>query len=34
LKVQTDRLQQVLAADLPAFNTEAQRLGLGAVAAK
>jgi hypothetical protein len=34
LKVQTDRLQQVLAADLPAFNTESQRLGLGAVAAK
>jgi photosystem II stability/assembly factor-like uncharacterized protein len=34
LKVQTDRLQQVLAADLPAFNTESQRLGLGTVAAK
>jgi hypothetical protein len=28
LKVQTDRLQQVLRTDLPAFNTEAKRLGL------
>jgi hypothetical protein len=34
LKVQTDRLQQVLASDLPAFNTESQRVGLGAVSAK
>ena len=34
LKVQTDRLQQVIATDLPAFNTEAQRLGVGSVAAK
>ncbi len=34
LKVQTDRLQQVLATDLPAFNTEAQRLGLGSVTSK
>jgi photosystem II stability/assembly factor-like uncharacterized protein len=33
LKVQTDRLQQVLAADLPAFNTESLRVGLGAVPA-
>ncbi|HET7218363.1 MAG TPA: hypothetical protein VFJ02_09955 [Vicinamibacterales bacterium] len=31
LKVQTDRLQQVLATDLDAFNTESQRLGLGQV---
>jgi photosystem II stability/assembly factor-like uncharacterized protein len=28
LKVQTDRLQQVLATDLPAFETEAKRLGV------
>ncbi len=28
LKVQTDRLQQVLASDLAAFNTEAKRAGL------
>ena len=34
LKVQTDRLQQVLATDLPAFNTETQRLGLGDVTGK
>ena len=34
LKVQTDRLQHVLAADLPAFNTESQRVGLGAVSPK
>jgi photosystem II stability/assembly factor-like uncharacterized protein len=31
LKVQTDRLQQVLAADVPPFNAESQRLGLGGV---
>jgi photosystem II stability/assembly factor-like uncharacterized protein len=31
LKVQTDRLQQVLRTDLPAFNTEAKRLGLDVV---
>jgi len=31
LKAQTDRLQQVLATDLPAFNTEAQRLGLAVI---
>jgi hypothetical protein len=31
LKVQTDRLQQVMTTDLPAFNTQAQRLGLDAV---
>jgi hypothetical protein len=34
LKVQTDRLQQVLAADLPAFNQEAKRLTLDAVTEK
>ena len=34
LKVQTDRLQQVMAADLSTFNTEAQRLGLAAIASK
>jgi hypothetical protein len=34
LKVQTDRLQQVLATDLPAFNTEARRLGLATIATK
>jgi len=34
LKVQTDKLQQVLAADLPGFNKEATRLGLGAVSSK
>jgi len=28
LKVQTDRLQQVMRTDLPAFNVEAKRLGL------
>jgi hypothetical protein len=28
LKVQTDRLQQVLTADLPAFNAEAKRAGV------
>jgi photosystem II stability/assembly factor-like uncharacterized protein len=31
LKVQTDRLQQVIATDLAALNTELQRLGLGAI---
>ena len=34
LRVQTDKLQQVLAADLPAFNKEATRVGLGAISAK
>ena len=34
LKVQTDKLQQVLAADLPGFNKEAGRLKLEPVAAK
>ncbi len=34
LGIQTDRLQQVLSADLPAFNAESQRLGLGALAGK
>jgi photosystem II stability/assembly factor-like uncharacterized protein len=34
LKVQTDKLQQVLATDLPAFNTEVARVGLAAIAAK
>jgi photosystem II stability/assembly factor-like uncharacterized protein len=34
LKVQTDRLQQVVASDLPAFNAESQRLGLGEVMGK
>ena len=28
LKVQTDRLQQVLATDVPAFNAEAKRAGV------
>ncbi len=28
LKVQTDRLQQVLATDVPAFNAEAKRVGI------
>lgn len=34
LTVQTDRLQHVLASDLPAFNAESQRLGLGALTGK
>jgi hypothetical protein len=34
LKAQTDRLQQVVATDLPAFNAESQRVGLGAIDAK
>jgi hypothetical protein len=34
LKVQTDKLQQVLAADLPGFNAEAGRLKLEPVVAK
>ena len=34
LKVQTDKLQQVLSADLPAFNVEAGRLKLDPVVAK
>ncbi len=34
LKVQTDRLQQVVALDLPAFNAESRRLGLGEVTGK
>ena len=34
LKVQTDRLQQVVAVDLPAFNAQSERLGLGAVVGK
>jgi hypothetical protein len=34
LKVQTDRLQQVLSTDLPTFNRLAQRMGLGAVPEK
>lgn len=34
LKVQTDKLQQVLAADLPAFNAEAGRLKVDPVVAK
>jgi hypothetical protein len=34
LKVQTDKLQQVLASELPAFNAEAKRTGLGEVTAK
>jgi hypothetical protein len=34
LKVQTDRLQQVLGSDLPAFNTEAKRAGVAEVTAK
>ena len=28
LKLETDRLQKILLIDLPAFNKEAQRLGL------
>ena len=31
LKVQTDRLQQVLAKDLPAFNAEAKRAGVAPI---
>ena len=34
LKVQTDRLAKVIAADLPAFNTESQRVGVGVVTGK
>ncbi len=34
LKVQTDRLQQVLLRDLPAFNVEAKRLGLQPIGEK
>src|SRR3954469_1349051 len=34
LKVQTDKLQQVLAADLPAVNAAAQRVGVQAIVAK
>ena len=34
LKVQTDRLQKVLATDLPAFNAESQRVGVGEVTRK
>src|SRR5205085_12377885 len=34
LKVQTDKLQQVMATDLPAFNAEAKRAGVDVVAAK
>jgi photosystem II stability/assembly factor-like uncharacterized protein len=34
LKVQTDKLQQVLTSDLPAFNAEAKRAGVGEIAAK
>jgi photosystem II stability/assembly factor-like uncharacterized protein len=34
LKIQTDKLQQVLATDLPAFNALAQKLGVEAVVAK
>ena len=34
LKVQTDRLAKVLATDLPAFNTEAKRVGAGVVTGK
>jgi hypothetical protein len=33
LKVQTDTLEQVLGADLPAFNSEAKRVGLEPVKA-
>jgi hypothetical protein len=32
LKVQTDRLRQVLASDLTAFNTEARRAGVEVIA--
>jgi photosystem II stability/assembly factor-like uncharacterized protein len=34
LKVQTDRLQQALASDLPAFNAEAKRAGVAEVTPK
>ncbi len=34
LKVQTDKLQQILASDLPEFNKEATRLGLTPLVAK
>jgi len=34
LKVQTDKLQQVMTTDLPAFNAEAKRAGVDAVAVK
>jgi photosystem II stability/assembly factor-like uncharacterized protein len=34
LKVQTDRLQEVLRTDLPVFNTEAKRLGLEPIVSK
>ena len=34
LKVQTDRLQQVMTSDLAAFNTEARRVGLEPVGAR
>ena len=34
LKVETDRLAKVLAADLAAFNTESQRVGVGVVTGK
>jgi photosystem II stability/assembly factor-like uncharacterized protein len=34
LKAQTDRLQQTLSADLPAFNRLAEKLGVGAVQEK
>jgi len=34
LKVQTDKLQQVLSTDLAGFNAEIKRLGLEPVAAK
>jgi hypothetical protein len=33
LKVQTDRLEQVLGSNLPAFNAEAKRLALEPVGA-
>jgi hypothetical protein len=32
LKVQTDRLHQVLASDLASFNTEAKRAGVAVIA--
>ena len=34
LNVQTDRLQQILATDLPAFNKEATRVGLSPLATR